>query len=97
GIVLASSTGVVGVLDAGRYPAGVDDTIIQVCADLQRGPFRALPDARVMSLKYAKLLSNLNNTLGAALGASRAPEVSRMLVEEALACYRAAGIEWASD
>jgi 2-dehydropantoate 2-reductase len=97
GVVEAAGKPLVGVLDAGRYPSGLDDTVVRVCADLERGPFRARPDAHVMSLKYAKLLSNLNNTLQAALGDARAPEVSRMLTEEALACYRAAGIEWASE
>jgi 2-dehydropantoate 2-reductase len=50
-----------------------------------------------MRKKYAKLLGNLSNTLGAALGDARAPEVSRALVEEAIACYKAAGIEWTPD
>jgi 2-dehydropantoate 2-reductase len=97
GIVEASSTGVVGVLDAGRYPSGVDDLITRVSADLESARFRARPDRRVMRLKYAKLLSNLNNTLQAALGDARAPDISRMLVAEAVACYEAAGIEWAPE
>jgi len=48
-----------------------------------------------MGQKYAKLLGNLNNAVQAATGAgSRA--VAAKLRDEALACYRAAGIECAS-
>src|SRR5581483_399645 len=97
GVVETSTRGVLGVLDAGRYPAGVDATIRAVCAALGAAGFRAHPDERVMRLKYGKLLSNLNNTLQAALGDAPAPDVSRMLVAEALACYRAAGIDWADE
>jgi 2-dehydropantoate 2-reductase len=97
GVVETSTSGVLGVLDAGRYPAGVDATICEVCAALEAAGFRARPDERVMRLKYGKLLSNLNNTLQAALGETRAAEVSRMLTAEAVACYRAAGIDWAGE
>ncbi len=97
GIVEANATGVFGALDAGRYPTGSDSVIAEVCANLEAAGFRARPDAAAMRLKYAKLLGNLNNTLGAAIGDARAPEINRMLTAEAVACYRAAGIEWASD
>jgi 2-dehydropantoate 2-reductase len=97
GVVEATSSGVPGVLDAGCYPAGCDDLIMKVCADLEKAGFRARPDERIMRLKYAKLLGNLNNTLQAALGNVRAGDISRMLADEAVACYQAAGIEWAPD
>ena len=48
-----------------------------------------------MGQKYAKLLGNLNNAVQAATGTgSRA--VAAKLREEALACYRAAGIDCAT-
>jgi 2-dehydropantoate 2-reductase len=97
GVVEATSAGITGVLDAGRYPSGVDDVILEVCSGLEKAGFRARPDPQAMRKKYAKLLGNLNNTLQAALGEARAPELSRRLVEEAIACYRAAGIEWTPD
>jgi 2-dehydropantoate 2-reductase len=97
GVVEATSGGIAGVLDAGCYPSGTDHMIMKVCADLEKAGFRARPEERAMRKKYAKLLGNLSNTLGAALGDARAPEVSRALVEEAIACYKAAGIEWTPD
>ena len=51
-----------------------------------------------MRWKYAKLLGNLNNAFVAACGAeARSPEVQAALRDEAIACYRAAGIDWASE
>lgn len=96
GIVEANASGVFGALDAGRYPSGADSLIAEVCANLEAAGFRAKPDPTAMRLKYAKLLGNLGNTLGAAIGEARAPEINRTLVAEAVACYRAAGIDWAS-
>ena len=97
GVVEATSSGVPGVLDAGCFPEGCDHLIMKVCADLEKAGFRARPDERIMRLKYAKLLGNLNNTLQAAVGNARAGDISRMLANEAIACYRAAGIDWAPN
>ncbi len=85
-----------GILDAGRYPFGTDARIEAVCADLERAGFSARPDARVMRQKYAKLLMNLGNALQAATEmAEGSKAIARQLHEEALACYSAAGIEFA--
>ena len=97
GVVEVSCAPVTGVLDTGRYPAGTDRTAVEVCAGLESAGFSARPDARVMRLKYAKLLSNLGNTLQAALGDMPAGQISRLLITEAVACYQAAGIEWTPD
>jgi len=98
GVVQASSVPVTGILDAGRYPGGSDDVIAGVTADLDASGFsaRTLPD--IMRWKHAKLLSNLANTLQAASSLDGdAREVLAQLHDEAIACYRAAGIDWASD
>jgi 2-dehydropantoate 2-reductase len=84
-----------GVLDAGRYPSGVDARITDVTAALERSGFRSRPDPDIMRLKYAKLLGNLNNAVQAACG-EVSPEIARVLRDEALACYVAAGIECAA-
>jgi 2-dehydropantoate 2-reductase len=87
-----------GVLDAGRYPAGVDEVITSVTADLDASGFTALPVAAPMRLKYAKLLSNLGNAIQAACAPDDdARAVYAQVRDEAVACYSAAGIDWASE
>ncbi len=92
-----------GLLDSGRFPSGVDETVTQLCSDLSAAGFNAQPDAHVMRLKYGKLLDNLGNAVGALCGeqALRAggDEVRafmRRMRDEAVACYEAAGIDYAS-
>ena len=96
-----------GILDAGRYPQGDDRLIADITAGIQAAGFAAKPVAQIMRWKYAKLLSNLGNALQAAVGlgvfdfdAAKNAGVGDIVVqlrEEAVACYCAAGIDWASD
>ena len=92
-----------GLLDSGRFPHGVDETVTQLCADLTSAGFNADPDPHVMRLKYGKLLDNLGNAVGALCGenALRTAEgdvraFMRRMRDEALACYEAATIDFAS-
>ena len=95
GVVVNFAEGTAGCLDAGCYPDGVDNFIETVAAALRRAGFSSAPDGAIMGQKYAKLLGNLNNAVQAATGTgSRA--VAAKLREEALACYRAAGIHCAT-
>jgi 2-dehydropantoate 2-reductase len=98
GVVQAHSAPVSGILDAGRYPAGDDALIARVTADLGASGFAARAVADAMRWKYAKLLSNLGNALQAACGLDGAarPLYARVR-DEAIACFRAAGIDWATD
>jgi 2-dehydropantoate 2-reductase len=85
-----------GVLDVGRYPSGIDAHCNEIARYLTEAGFSAEPDVAVMRQKYAKLLMNLNNALQAAVVMGEdARDISTRLRDEALACYRAAGIEWA--
>ena len=84
-----------GCLDAGCYPTGVDATIREVTNALAKSGFNSIPDPDVMRLKYAKLLMNLNNAVQAATG-SGSPQLSDQLRTEAIACYTAAGIDFAT-
>ncbi|MDE3096338.1 MAG: 2-dehydropantoate 2-reductase [Chloroflexota bacterium] len=96
-----------GILDCGRYPAGDDALAAEIAAGLEAAGFSAHPVADIMRWKYGKLLSNLGNALQAAIGlgvfsfdAARDAGVGDVLArlrDEAVACYRAAGIAWASD
>ena len=95
GVVVNFAEGTAGGLDAGCYPSGVDDFIESVTAALREAGFSSAPDPAIMGQKHAKLLGNLNNAVQAATGSgSRA--IAAKLREEALACYRAAGIPCAT-
>ncbi len=95
GVVLNHATPVGGLLDAGCYPHGADALIAQVTADLTACGFSAKPDPHIMRWKYTKLLSNLYNALQAICGLeARGGDFARAVRREALACYRAAGIDF---
>ena len=97
GVVVGSAAPLAGVLDAGCYPGGTDERIVRVCADLEEAGFGAHPDPAVMRFKYSKLLMNLGNALQAAIGPElRLVDVGAALRDEAEACYRAAGVDWAT-
>ena len=92
-----------GLLDSGRFPHGVDSTVTQLCADLSTAGFNAEPHPNVMRLKYGKLLDNLGNAVGALCGEAalrsggdKVRAFMRRMRDEAVACYEAAGIEYAS-
>ena len=98
GVILNHMKGAWGVLDAGRYPRGLDGTIERVTADLTAARFSSRATPEIMRWKYNKLLSNLNNAFVAACGPeARAPEFLAAVKDEALACYAAASIDCASD
>jgi len=100
GTVRTEAKGVTGILDAGRYPAGIDATAQTVTSDLADSSFSSLPDPHIMKMKYAKLLWNLNNAAYVLCGpedTERMRSITQMLRREAQDCYRAAGIEWTDD
>ena len=94
GEVIAHSSPIAGMLHTGRYPAGTDDLIEAVAADLRDSGFASQPNEKIMRLKYAKLLSNLLNIVQA-LSSGAAGDIVRGVREEANAVYAAAGIDFA--
>jgi 2-dehydropantoate 2-reductase len=95
GEVNAFSAPCVGALDLGRIPSGAGETAELIAADLGEAGFssRAVPE--IMRWKYAKLLANLANAIGAILGPDAdASELADGAREEARRCYEAAGIEF---
>ncbi len=97
GEVLHHATGIGGFLDAGRFPTGIDTTIQTYCNALTAAGFSANADPEPLRWKYAKLLQNLGNSLQAVCDAGRdAADLMRLLRNEALACYAAAGIDAAN-
>jgi 2-dehydropantoate 2-reductase len=105
GAVAAQGAPVAGVLEIGNYPAGADDTVRLICADLEKSGFSAPVCEDVMPSKYAKLLSNVTNAIQALCGLGEGhsfadpalTEIKDWAVAEALAAYSAAGIVHASD
>ncbi|HEY2508333.1 MAG TPA: 2-dehydropantoate 2-reductase N-terminal domain-containing protein [Streptosporangiaceae bacterium] len=104
GVIEAQGAPMSGLLPVGRYPAGTDETVLQVSADLGASRFLAPASADVMRWKYTKLLSNLANSVEAMFGATESGEqdapgarLAARAREEATAVLAAAGIEYASQ
>lgn len=103
GEVAAHGTPLAGLLWVGRYPAGTDETIEQVAADLSRSRFLAPVAEDVMRWKYRKLLGNLGNAIEALTGdrkTGRAGGAAGKLLDlaaaEGTAVLDAAGIGYAA-
>jgi 2-dehydropantoate 2-reductase len=85
----------------GCYPSGLDDVARHICSDLARAGLDAIASAHVMSMKWGKLVANLNNATTAITGyflekASADVEMRRLMLavrEEGLRVLEAAGIE----
>lgn len=68
GVVVLSASGVLGVLDVGRFPSGCDEVTAEVATALRAAGFRSEERDDVMSWKRTKLLLNLSNALQALTG-----------------------------
>ncbi len=87
-------------LAIGCYPTGLDEGARVISGDLRRAGFEAIASAHVMSMKWGKLIANLNNATTAITGywlqrASADPEMRRLMFEvreEGLRVLDAAGI-----
>jgi len=98
GVVDCYSAPVHGILDVGRYPAGVDDTATAISAAFAASGFSSITNPTVMRFKWSKLLTNLANALEAACGpVGRATDLYLAARFEGLAVLEAAGIDVASD
>jgi 2-dehydropantoate 2-reductase len=87
-----------GVLDIGRVPEGVDERARLIAADLTAAGFVSVAEPRIMRWKYGKLLSNLANAVEALLGPDYpGGDLVRSARSEALACYAAAQIDYATE
>lgn len=97
GVVQTEAQNLTGILDTGCFPSGVDPVIETVVEALSASDFSADADPKIMRQKYAKLLTNLNNALQVLCrSAEETKDISRLMKKEALACYKAAGIDCAS-
>ncbi len=95
GTIEAYGTESTGQLDVGRYPEGVDERCREICAALADSGLDSHPVTDVMRLKYAKLLLNLTNVVGALFAASeRRRELAGLVTEEGRAVLDAAGVSY---
>jgi 2-dehydropantoate 2-reductase len=95
GVVQARSAPVPGILDIGRYPAGIDDGARSVAAALTKAGFVSEPREDIMRWKHRKLVMNLGNAVMALCGPGDpgAQRVAAMLRAEGEAVLTAAGID----
>jgi 2-dehydropantoate 2-reductase len=101
GVVVAHASPTTGILDVGRYPAGLDDTAVELAAAFRRATFASEARPDVMRWKYSKLLDNLGNALDAVCGARPGDrdadpavrELAGLLRAEGEAALAAAGVE----
>jgi 2-dehydropantoate 2-reductase len=97
GAVQAFCAPIVGILDVGRFPAGVDRTAEAVAAAFTAAGFDAHPVPDVMRRKWRKLMMNLGNAVDALCGpAARRGSIVRRALAEGEACLAAAGIDAAT-
>lgn len=98
GEVLLNGVDASGVLPAGGYPDGVDETIEEVCATLAASDFKSWAEPNLMRLKWSKLIYiNVDNAVQATSGATEgAEELERLLIAEAETVLDTAGIDYAS-
>jgi 2-dehydropantoate 2-reductase len=84
-----------GIIDVGRYPTGADERCEAICAALSGSQIHSDPSTDVMRRKYAKLLRNLGNAVGALFGDAEASrdELTERLRDEGRAALAAAEID----
>jgi 2-dehydropantoate 2-reductase len=98
GIVQAYGTRGIGVIDAGRYPHGVDAVAEEVAGALSQSGFSSMARPDIMRFKYAKLLANLGNAVDAICRPGpAADEVIATAQGEGRAALTAAGIEFVAE
>ena len=97
GVVLQHSIPVPGMLDVGRYPAGLDDRTAGMAVAFRAARFDSVERPDVMRWKYRKLIMNLGNAVQALFAAGEAGDLMKRVAAEGEACLRAAGIDFASS
>jgi 2-dehydropantoate 2-reductase len=98
GVVEQQSHPVPGILDAGRYPSGVDATTRVVAEAVGSAGFVSEPREDIMAWKHRKLLANLANAVQACCGPGpAADELTARAREEGAAVLHRAGVAVVSE
>jgi len=94
GRVEVFSSPVMGVLDFGRWPTGVDATAREVSKLLSDSGFASMATEEIATLKWGKLHSNVLNALEVLCGSSTlGDELAERVRREAVACLSAHGVD----
>jgi len=94
GRVEVFSSPVIGVLDVGRWPTGVDETAREVSKLLGDSGFASIATEEIETLKWGKLLSNILNALEVLCGSSAlSDELADRVRREAVTCLSAHGVD----
>jgi 2-dehydropantoate 2-reductase len=94
GRVEVFSAPVIGVLDVGRWPTGVDETAIELASVLGDSGFASMATDEIETLKWGKLLSNILNALEVLCGRDAMSDpLAGQVLEEAVACLTAEGVD----
>lgn len=97
GVVEAFASPISGLLDLGRYPAGIDERARSIATAIGTATFQSVPRDDIMRWKYAKLITNLSNAANALCGSGPAiAEISARARDEAERVLRAANIVFAA-
>jgi 2-dehydropantoate 2-reductase len=97
GVVQLHSAPVSGLLDIGRFPAGLDDRGRAIADALAATPFQSVARPDIMRWKYRKLIMNLANAVEALAGPEgRFSALARQAQREGKEALAAAGIDVAS-
>jgi 2-dehydropantoate 2-reductase len=94
GRVEVFSSPIMGVLDVGRWPTGVDETALELSRLLGDSGFGSIATPEIETLKWGKLLSNVLNALEVLCGPSAmGDELATRVRDEAMACLRSNGVD----
>jgi 2-dehydropantoate 2-reductase len=93
GVVESESAPIPGLLDIGRYPAGVDEGSAVLAEVFRQATFESIERPDIMRWKYRKLLTNLGNAVQVVCHPPGHSEIRRMVLAEGEACLAAAGID----
>ena len=97
GVVQVHSEPVSGMLDIGRYPAGLDETAQAIADAIDTTTFQSVARPDIMRWKYRKLLMNLANAVEALCGPEgRFSPLAKAAQREGSEVLAAAGIDVAS-
>jgi 2-dehydropantoate 2-reductase len=97
GVVQVHSAPVTGMLDLGRYPAGLDETGQAIADAIDTTTFLSVARPDIMRWKYRKLLMNLANAVEALCGPEgRFSPLAKEAQREGKDALAAAGIDVAS-
>jgi 2-dehydropantoate 2-reductase len=94
GRVEVFSSPVLGVLDVGRWPKGVDETAVELANVLAESGFASIATDEIETLKWGKLLSNILNALEVLCGRdAMGDSLAERVLDEAVACLTADGVD----